>query len=429
MGTGVAVRAGMVAVSPAPAFKEAPDSHFLFLQGEPTPFYRRVGDGLIALGCKVTRINFCAGDQLFWRGPNALNYRGTLSDWPDFFVRFLDSNMVTDVYLCGEQRSYHKVAIEIAQGRGIRVVVTDLGYLRPDWITLERDGMNGSSLFPKDPEKIMALANDLPEIDMAARYQSNIFKIEMLYLLFELANFFLFFLFPHYRRTDNRRNLLLNYLSGLRKFLLSKLNSSRATKRLRELKESVDPYFVFPLQLEHDYSIISYSPFPGLEEPIRLVIKSFAENAGTNTRLVFKTHPLDTGIKDWERLISQCASEEGIFGRIDFFDGGNLDEMIVGAQGMITVNSTAGIRALQLGCPVMILGDAIYDIDGMTYRGALDLYWQRPLKPRPELVDAFVRLMAHTILVRGVFFNEPGISAAVAETVRRLHGNKVGVPL
>ena len=406
-----------------------PDLHFLFLQGEPTSFYKRVGHGLSSLGCKVTKINFCAGDQLFWHGPNALNYRGTLSGWPDFFVGFLDSNNVTDLFLCGEQRSYHKVAIDIAQNRGIRVVVTDLGYLRPDWITLEQDGMNGSSRFPKDPERLMELAKELPEIDMATRYKSNLLKIEVLYLLFELANCFLFFLFPHYRRTDNRKHLLLNYLSGFKTFLLSKSNNSRAMKRLCSLKEKDEPYFVFPLQLEHDYSIISYSPFSGLEEPIRLVIKSFAQNASATTRLVFKTHPLDTGIKDWERLIFQWASEEGISGRIDFFDGGNLDDMISGAQGVITVNSTAGVRALQLGCPVMILGDAIYNIDGMTDQGTLDLYWKRPQKPDRELVDAFIKLMAHTILVRGVFFNEPGMSAAVSETVRRLHQNKVGVPV
>ena len=406
-----------------------PDLHFLFLQGEPTSFYKRVGHGLFSLGCKVTRINFCAGDQLFWHGPNALNYCGTLSDWPGFFASFLDSNTVTDIFLCGEQRSYHKVAIEIAQDRGVRVMVTDLGYLRPDWITLEQDGMNGSSRFPKDPEGIMELAKEFPEIDMATRYKSNLLKIEVLYLLFELANYFLFFLFPHYRRTDNRKHLLLNYLSGFKKFLLSKSNSGSATKRLRAFKENGAPYFIFPLQLEHDYSIISYSPFSGLEEPIRLVIKSFAQNADELSRLVFKTHPLDTGIKDWERLIFQWASDEGISGRIDFLDGGNLDDMIGGAQGMITVNSTAGIRALQLGCPVMILGDAIYDIVGMTSQGTLDLYWKQPQKPDPELVDAFIKLMAHTILVRGVFFNEPGMSSAVGETVRRLHENKVGVPL
>jgi len=406
-----------------------PDLHFLFLQGEPTSFYKRVGDRLSALGCKVTRINFCAGDQLYWHGPDTLNYRGTLSDWPDFFAGFLDSNNVTDLFLCGEQRSYHKSAIKIAQNRGIMVTVTDLGYLRPDWITLERDGMNGSSRFTRDPEKILALAKDLPEADMTPRYKSNLFGIEVLYLLFELANYLLSFRFPHYRRTDNRKHLLLNYYFGIKRFLFSKSNSSRATKRLRSLKEGGEPYFLFPLQLEHDYSILAYSPFSGLEEPIRLAIKSFAENASADTRLVFKTHPLDTGIKDWERLIFQWASEESISDRIEFFDGGNLDEMVRGALGVIAVNSTAGIRALQLGCPVMILGEAIYNIVGMTDQGTLDQYWQAPQKPDPELVNAFIKLMTHTILVRGVFFNEPGMSAAVSETVRRLHENKVGVPL
>jgi capsular polysaccharide export protein len=406
-----------------------PDLHFLFLQGEPTSFYRRVGHGLSLLGCKVTRINFCAGDQLFWNGPNTLNYRGKLSGWPDFFAGFLYSNNVTDLFLCGEQRSYHKIAIEIAQNRGIRVTVTDLGYLRPDWITLERDGMNGSSRFPRDPERILALAKDLLETDMTPRYKNNLLGIEVLYLLFELANYFLLFRFPHYRRTDNRQHLLLNYILGIRRFLFSKSNSSRATKRLRSLKERGEPYFLFPLQLEHDYSILAYSPFSGLEEPIQLVIKSFANNASADTRLVFKTHPLDTGIRNWERLIFQWASEAGMSDRIEFFDGGNLDEMINGALGMITVNSTAGIRALQLGCPVMILGEAIYDIVGMTSQGALDQYWQGPQKPNPELVNAFIKLMTQTILVRGVFFNEPGMSAAVTETVRRLHENQVGVLL
>jgi capsular polysaccharide export protein len=261
--------------------------HYLFLQGEPTSFYKRVGDGLSALGCKVTRINFCAGDQLFWHGPNTLNYRGTFADWSDFFISYLDSNNVTNLFLCGEQRSFHKVAIEIAQGRGIRVVVTDLGYLRPDWITLERDGMNGSSRFPRDPERIMALAKNLPEIDRATRYESNPLRVEVHYLLFELANYFLFFLFPHYRRTDNKKHLLLNYLFGLKKFLLSKSNNSRAMRHLGSLKKKGEPYFVFPLQLENDYSIISYSPFASLDEPIRLVIKSFAQNSSAATRLIF----------------------------------------------------------------------------------------------------------------------------------------------
>ena len=32
------------------------------------------------------------------------------------------------------------------------VAVTDFGYLRPDWIVLERDGMGAESRFPRDPD-------------------------------------------------------------------------------------------------------------------------------------------------------------------------------------------------------------------------------------------------------------------------------------
>ena len=53
------------------------------------------------------------------------------------------------------------MAIEAAKARGVAVIVTDYGYLRPDWITLERDGMGGNSLFPRDPAEIRRLAKGL----------------------------------------------------------------------------------------------------------------------------------------------------------------------------------------------------------------------------------------------------------------------------
>ncbi len=121
------------------------------------------------------------------------------------------------------------------------------------------------------------------------------------------------------------------------------------------------------------------------------------------------------------------ANELGIGGRLDYFDGGNLDEIISGSEGMISVNSTAGIRALQLGSPVMTLGDAIYNVSGLTYQGQLDNYWKEAKRPDATFVDAFITAIASTIQVRGVFYSEPGLSAAVSETVDRLYGLKVGV--
>ena len=53
-------------------------------------------------------------------------------------------------------------------------------------------------------------------------------------------------------------------------------------------------------------------------------------------------------------------------------DGGSLDELVQHALGMVTVNSTAGLHALQMSCPVITLGQAVYDVPDLTFQGELD---------------------------------------------------------
>ena len=404
------------------------DLHFLFLQGPRSPFFSRIARELSALGCEVTGINFCVGDSLFWRGPNTVNYRGHLSDWPNYIANFLDEKKITDIVLLGEQRSYHKYAIDAAKARNIRVTVTDFGYLRPDWITFEKDGMSKNSTFPKDPETILKLASNAPQVTIEKRYADSFWTMATGDLRYDFSNIFFWWLFPHYRRPFKRDHSIIFYPSIGRHLLLTKIGHRRTSQRLSELKTEKARYFVFPLQLENDFQIIAYSPFDSLEEAITQVIQSFARNADANTRLLIKVHPWDPYIKNWKKLIYRLATELGIESRIDYFDGGNLDDIIIGSLGMITVNSTTGIRALQLNSPVMTLGDAIYDVVGLTYQGQLDHYWKKAERPDTALVDAFVNAIADTIQVRGVFYNEPGLTAAVNETVDRLYQGKVGDP-
>ena len=396
------------------------NKHFLFLQGLPSPFFSRIASNLAAMGCRTTGINLCVGDQLFWRGQSTVNYRGKIAEWPNFIADFLDKNGITDVVLVGEQRSYHKIAIEAAQARNIRVTVTDFGYMRPDWITFENDGMNGNSRFPKDPEAILKLASNVPQANLARCYEDSFWAMAVGDMLYHFSDFFFGWPYPNYRRPYKRDHPVLHYLSIGKRLLFAKANNRRAAQRLSELKVANARYFVFPLQLEHDFQIVAYSPFNSLEEAIRLVIRSFAEHADENTRLLVKVHPLEPGLKNWGKFVYSLANELGIGNRVDYVDGGNLGEIISGSEGMITVNSTAGISALQLGSPVMTLGDAIYDVAGMTYQGQMDNYWKEAKQPDSKLVDAFINAIAGTIQIRGVFYNEPGLSAAVSEAVDRL---------
>lgn len=405
------------------------DLHFLFLQGLPSAFFSKTGKKLSDLGCRVTGINLCVGDQLFWRGSNTVNYRGHLADWPNYIANFLNNNKVTDIVLVGEQRSYHKHAIEMAKARNIRVTVTDFGYLRPDWMVFERNGMGGDSLFPKDPQEILALAANAPRADLTQRYTDHFWTMARGDMLYHLANFFYFWLFPNYRRPYKRNHPLVHYFAIGRRLLFAKQGHRHAAHRLAELKAAHARYFLFPLQLENDFQIVSYSPFDSLEDAIWLVLDSFARYADSDTRLLIKVHPLDPGLKNWKKHILRRANELGIADRIDYFDGGNLDQIIRGSAGVITVNSTVGIRALQLGCPVMALGDAIYDVAGLSFQESPDHFWAQAVPASPALVDAFINAVCSTIQIRGVFYGEPGLSVAVNEAVYRLYQRRVGLPV
>ena len=402
------------------------DLHFVFLQGMPSPFFSRVGEVLSGRGCKVTGINLCFGDRYFWKGANTVDYRGPESRWPSFISDFLVREKVSDLVLLGEQRSYHKAAIEQAKKSNTRVAVTDFGYLRPDWITLEQDGMGGRSLFPKDLALIRKRAAQLPPWDPSVKYADSFRSMAVGDLLYSFGNVFFAWLYPGYRRPDNRVNPFLYFPAMGLRLWSAKKRENRAQEILKPFLHEKKPFFVFPLQLEHDFQIVSYSPFDGMEEPIFLVIRSFADHCDPETRLLIKSHPYDPGLKNWEKRIRRIARECGVSDRIVYIEGGNLDKITARATGMVTVNSTSGVKALQLGKAVKTLGRAVYDIDGLTFQKGLDPFWRKAAPPDAADVEAFLKLLAWTIQVKGVFFCEPGMSAAAAAAADRLYYGAVG---
>lgn len=394
--------------------------HFLFLQGMPCLFFPRLAERLRAAGARTTRLNLCLGDQLFWYGPRAVNYRGSYASWPGYIERFLRENHVTDLILLGEQRYYHREAVAIAKRLGIDVTVTDFGYLRPDWMTLERDGMSGASRFPRDPETIKALAASLPVPDWSVQFADRSAVMAKGDLIYSFSTLFGRFLFPFYRRSDRRPPAPLYFPAcGLRLWSNARLKA-RADQFVRDLIRSKAGYYLFPLQLNYDFQIVAYSPYAGMAEAVRQVLASFASHAPAGTRLILKEHPWDPGLINWARLARRQARKLGIAERVDYLRGGDLDQLLHAAQGVVTVNSTVGIRALALGCPLKTLGQAIYDIPGLTYPDTLDMFWSSPSAPDPALAQDFIQALAGSVMIRGGYFSEPGLACAVEEASARL---------
>ncbi len=403
-----------------------PREHIVFLQGMPSPFFRRVGHCLAKHGWRVTRINLSPGDWLFWHDTYSRNYRGRYADWPWYIRELFQKEQVTDLMLLGEQRRYHKEAVAIALELGIRVTVTDFGYLRPDWITLERNGMSGQSLFPRDPERIRTLARQAVVFDWQSRFVDSAWQMAVGDLSQNFSNIFARPFFPFYRRSDLRPPTLLYTPASAWRLLGNRWRKRRTHEQCESLWRSGRPYYLFPIQLNFDFQIVAYSPFPGMEAAIEQVLDSFQHYAPVESRLVIKEHPWDPALPNWERFVHRSAQRRKLENRVVYLRGGNLNALIERSQGVVLVNSSTGLRALQIHRPLKVLGSAVFDIPGLTFQGSLDDFWREAKPPEPQLREDFFTALAATIQVRGVFFQEPGVTEAVIETCHRLRTHTVG---
>ena len=229
---------------------------FLFLQGPLAPLYARLAGQLEAAGHRVSRINLCPGDWLHWRRPGAIDYRGTPADWPEFVRREMAARAVTDVILHGDRRPYHAAAIIAAHKRGARVYVTELGYLRPDWMTLERDATGGASHFSRDPAVIEWLAVQSRPLDLVPRYQAEFAKVAIPDVIYNLSNTLLRVLYPHYQR-HTIYFPPLEYAAWLVRLATRPLRDRAAASIAQEIAQHDRVSFLFGLQLEGDYQIRS----------------------------------------------------------------------------------------------------------------------------------------------------------------------------
>lgn len=401
---------------------------FLFLQGPSSPIFGKVAGRLEAKGHRCLRINLNPGDQIFWRRKGAYNYRGRGgNDWHGYVASFMDRHVVTDLVLLGEERPYHLLAIKAAKDRDIAVSVIEMGYLRPDWLTLERDGMSSNSHFPKDPQQIIEAANTLPEPDWKRRYTQS-FTAEAGYdLLYNLPNVFLWFLFPHYRR-HALFHPLAEYAGWVLRLAGSRRRALAALMLVERVLASGTPFFVFPLQLQTDFQLRSHSPYNDQREAIAEVITSFAKHASCTAQLIVKIHPLDNGLIRWQAHVEELASRLGIRGRVQFLDGGDLNALLEKTAGVVTINSTVGLHALQLGKPVKVLGTAVFDIADLSDQAELDQFWAAPAHPQEPVRTAFFRLLAAAIQVRGNFYSATGTDGGADAIAERLHNRSINQP-
>ena len=396
-----------------------PTRQVLFLQGLAGPFFDRLGRALAAAGHGVHRVNFHGGDRLFWRRPGAVDYRGGLAGWPDFLAALLVDRGITDIVLFGDCRPLHRAAVSVAARRHIVVHVFEEGYLRPDWVTLEQGGVNGRSSLPRDPTYYIDTAEALPTAPVVqAGIPSSFGRRAREDVAYNVLATLLWPLYPGYR-SHRPWHAFVEYAGWIGRLARRGAARQRAQAVIAQLADE-RPYFVFPLQLDCDYQIRVHSPYQGMLAAIEHVLGSFVAYASPADRLVVKAHPLDNGLRDWRIITQAVAARLGVSDRMLFLEEGDIDSLVRGSRGMVTVNSTSGTLALARGIPVVVLGQAIYDIPRVTHQGTLDAFWSSPQPPEEAVFAALRRVLVHRSMIRGGFFSEEGLALLVTGAAARI---------
>jgi capsular polysaccharide export protein len=340
--------------------------HFLFLQGPKSSFFPQLAKHLRTQNFKVTKINFNAGDQLFWRG-DAIYYTYPMSNWAGYISDICKIRGVTDLIVFDDKNQIHSQAISALKKQGISIYVFANGYFDTNHITLEIGGTNANSPMPREPMHYMRTPTIHMENEPEKVRSHCIGK-----MISEIAYI-----------SATKNGDVLNVISPL-KFAQNLLNASY----INLLKNK--RYFVANFSADEAYMADE-------------IIASFAKNTVDSLLII-----------NCPAKIS--SSQE----RVLCLQNANLPRLIRNAEGLIVCGSIDGLSAIEQQKPLVALQDAIFNFAGLTNQAKLSGFWHRRIAANPSLYGKFKNHISAKTQINGGFFGAKPIKLAAENSCKTI---------
>ncbi|EAJ6452976.1 capsular biosynthesis protein [Campylobacter lari] len=384
--------------------KKFSGKNVLLLQGPVGGFFRKIATKIPK--AKVYKVNFNGGDFFFYPF-KSINYTKSLAELEDFYKKLFEEKQIQVVIMYNDCRKVHEIAINVAKQMGIEVWIFEEGYIRPNFITFEKDGVNANSTLPR--EKEFYLSQKKFDKDFKFKTFSSTFKnMAFSSFLYWLFAFLLSWCFNNslHHRSLKLFDFLPWFCSVYRKNKY-KISEKKLNEKILSLKQK---YFLAILQVHNDTQL-SHHYKKTTEKFIEEVIISFANHAKAKSYLVFKHHPMDRGYRDYTKLIEDLSLKYNVEGRILYVHDLHLPTLLINARGTIVINSTVGLSALYHNSPLKVMGKAFYDIEGLTYQKSLHTFWKecRAYKPDAVLHAKFRNYVIYKTQVNGNFFKNTSL--------------------
>ncbi len=368
----------------------------LLLMGPIGTFFSRLANHLEHRGVPVIKVSFPLHEFGFPRHQR-VPFRGSMDTFQSFLESLILERGIRHLFMYGDFIDPHRLAIDLVQrmnaenslGHPIDAWVFELGYIRPNYVSLELERVNARSNLNKPVEFYRAL----PAVDVIpeARMESGLRWRKWWKMPTFIQHAFTPYPIIHGpHKLQPKPSYLLSQVLGLiRKHIY------RHTERLvrRQLMDGT-PFTLVPLQVSSDSQVSLGSNYAGMEPFIEELIDSFAHHAPANERLVFKHHPRDRGYHHYGACIRALARRHGVEDRVLYFHDGPLGPILKRSKALVTINSTVGLQALYHAVPTKVLGRTFYDLPGLTDQKSLAKFWN---DPQPSDRDLFRRFYTHVL--------------------------------
>ncbi len=386
-------------------FQSLGGKNILLLQGPMGPFFARFADALKKEGSTIIKVNFNGGDFLFYPGAQ-YNFKGRLNEWKKYLENIILIHKIDTIFLFGQNRIYHAIARKLIQKYEIELGVFEEGYIRPNYVTLEKWGVNHQSKLSKDPLFYQEQPVSLEPIIERPIEHSFLATICWAILYYFVASL----LKPIYKHYEHHRKLsMIEAFPWIRAFYRKYYYAYLERNILKKLIESYDQaYFLIPLQVHNDAQIKEFDKLDDVEHFIQTTMNSFSKYALTNHMLVFKHHPLDRGYRNYRALIDDLSHQYRLKNRVLYVHDLHLPSLFKHARGVVVVNSTSGMQALYHQVPTKVIGDTVYNLKGLTYQKPLHQFWQEAHKYKPDqkLYQKFSDYLIRHTQLNGNFYKK-----------------------
>ena len=396
----------MISQDKRPFFKKKVviEGNCLFLIGPIGTFFARLSNYLEENNVRTYKISFPLYEYGF-RKSRLIRFHQDIYLFKNYLKKILIDKEIKHIFMYGNVLIPHRQALTLVEelkkeGIHVNTHIFELGYLRPNFVTLEDKGVNYNSSFLKSRE--FYLKQDPYKFFPIPKKYAR-FRIRKIWKPISFINHS----FKNYKIVNREHKLQPNpiYIWYQIKGFFLKYYFRLNEYKLKKKCFFENKFFLVVLQVSTDSQITEGSDIKDNKKFIYKVIKDFAKAKPNNTNLVFKHHPRDRGYTNYLNQIEKFSKEFGFYKQVFYIHDYFLSKLFQNpnCQGTVLVNSTVGYQSLYHSVPLKSLGSAPFNIKGLSDQRNLVAFFRNPLPVDKLLFKKFYKYILENSQINGNF--------------------------